>query len=95
MNDNLKSLLENPAILAELDEAVTPEKISEVLGRYDIQVDPETLQEAENRIDAGEELNEDELDDVAGGFGSAFAMAMMATMIVIAVYRYRKARSGR
>ena len=95
MNDNLKSLLENPAILAELDEAVTPEKISEVLGRYDIQVDPETLQEAENRIDAGEELNEDELDDVAGGFGSAFAMTMMATMIVVAVYRYRKAKSGR
>ena len=95
MKDKLKTLLENPAILAELDEAVTPEKISEVLGRYDIQVDPETLREAENRIDTVEELNEDELDDVAGGFGSAFAMAMMATMILVAVYQYRKAKNGR
>lgn len=95
MEEKLEKLLKDPTFLAELDAAETLEDISAVLSRYDIQVVPEDLQKAKEAMEADTELNEGDLDGVSGGCGSVWAMALMTTMLIISLYKCRKAQNAK
>lgn len=67
MEEKLKELMENPAFLEKIQKAGTPEEVSAVLAAYGLQISPEELKAANEQPEG--ELNENDLDGVAGGSG--------------------------
>lgn len=65
--EKLKELLNDQAFQDEMSNAATLEDAAKIMQQHGIQVTPEELQEIMTKMESESELNESELDDVAGG----------------------------
>lgn len=65
MEEKLKKLLEDPSFLEEVSKTTSAEDASALLAQHGIQITPEELTAALAQPEG--ELNESELDGVAGG----------------------------
>lgn len=65
--EKLKELLNDQAFQDEMNNAATLEDAAKIMQQHDIQITPEELQEIMAKMESESELNESELDDVAGG----------------------------
>ena len=65
--EKLKELLNDQAFQDEMNNAATLEDAAKIMQQHGIQVTPEELQEIMAKMESESELNETELDDVAGG----------------------------
>lgn len=67
MEEKIEKLLSNPVFQKEMESAATMEDALKILNRYGIQLTPEALHMIRSGIKGEAELNESELDNVAGG----------------------------
>ena len=65
--EKLKELLNDQAFQDEMNNAATLEDAAKIMQQHGIQITPEELQEIMTKMESESELNESELDDVAGG----------------------------
>ena len=78
MEEKLSKLLEDSAFLEKIRNAETFEKMSELLENYGIQVTPEEIKSAIVLPDG--ELNENDLDGVAGGWSRGRMVAFLRAL---------------
>lgn len=68
INEKAKTVLDDKDLMAKLEKAESAQEVSDLLATKDVVIDAATINEfMENQIELGE-LNEDDLDKVAGGF---------------------------
>ena len=65
MEEKLKELLKDPSFQEAVSKATSAEDVSALLAQHGIQIPPEEISAALAQSEG--ELNEDELDEVAGG----------------------------
>lgn len=71
--EKLKELLNDQAFQDEMNNAATLEDAAKIMQQHGIQITPEELQEIMTKMESESELNESELDDVAGGSWATYA----------------------
>ncbi len=79
----IKELLADEEFVKELVALETPEEVQAMLEEYDIEVTTEEIQQIHDFLveHEGEELSEEDLENVAGGFG----LIILALIIVGAI----------
>ena len=83
--NNMEMLQNNTELLEQLDKAQSPEEIATVLRAEGYEVTDENAKAAYEYKCNGE-LNEDMLDQVAGGFGITAFLVTSYVVFTIAVY---------
>lgn len=68
--EKFNELLNDQAFRDEMNNAATLEDAAKIMQQHGIQITPEELQEIMTKMESESELNESELDDVAGAFGA-------------------------
>lgn len=72
LNEKLNILFQNEGFTAEAKNVTTVEEMQKLMQKYDVEMSAEEIVEmckiVVSHLNSGEELTEDVLDDVAGGF---------------------------
>jgi predicted ribosomally synthesized peptide with nif11-like leader len=80
--EKLNELLNDQAFRDEMNNAATLEDAAKIMQQHGIQITPEELQEIMTKMESESELNESELDDVAGGFWGTYAAVRAGAKLV-------------
>ena len=82
MNIDATELTKDSALLEELSKANTPEMIQAAFEKKGINLEVEEAQEILNRADSQDELSEDDLSNVAGGFAEIVGLICLLAFVV-------------
>ena len=97
----IKPLMENEDFCKELIGAETDEAQCRVFEKYGVTLDTEDLKAIADAVDTAKneaELNEDDLEQVAGGFGAVVSIVVYGVVLLVSLamflYLTRQLRSG-
>lgn len=92
-----ENLMHDREFCEKLENAENDDVIIQLFAEKGIDVTKEQLAEAREMISRGDELDEEMLDKVSGGFGVGFAMALLLlyTLYLIRKYNLLKLQNNR
>lgn len=84
IQDKLDEVFDNAEVMEKIDLARTPEELIKVFQEQNIQFEDVTPEEVFSAFhkQTDDELSEDELEDVSGGFAFKFAFGKLAISLV-------------
>ena len=87
-----ENLMHDREFCEKLENAENDDVIIQLFADKGIDVTKEQLAEARGMISRGDELDEEMLDKVSGGFGAGFAMAAMLLYTLYVIYTRNQAK---
>lgn len=87
-----ENLMQDREFCEKLENAENDDVIIQLFAEKGIDVTKEQLAEAREMASHGDELDEEMLDKVSGGFGVGFAMAAMLLYTLYVIYTRNQAK---